>query len=341
MAFQSIYFFRFLAALVVVVYHFAPEKFSGVSISFFKSHGYEPVNFFFFLSGFILTHAYKGKVDSFSEYKKYLFNRWSKIYPVYLFALIITFSVNYEVFSNTRSFYLRFLLETTMLQSWCFKTALNFPDWSLSCELLFYITFPFFLNLIIKSSRRKSLFMTICFYAITISLCLGFIGKINNLEYFPITHLSTFILGILSYKLCIVDNVVKSPNGPLILVLSLVSLTFYFVDIFEIMPNHNNGILVPIYFVLIPLIVSNEIFNRLIGNKFFILLGKASYSLYIFQYPVWLIFLKIGYLKEVMSKGELFVLYIIVLILFSLISFVLLERPIEKKLRSYFVKYIL
>ena len=137
-----------------------------------------------------------------------------------------------------------------------------------------------------------------------------------------------------------VDNVVKSPNGPLILVLSLVSLTFYFVDIFEIMPNHNNGILVPIYFVLIPLIVSNEIFNRLIGNKFFILLGKASYSLYIFQYPIWLIFLKIGYLKEVMSEGALFILYTIVLILFSLISFVLLERPIEKKLRSYFFKII-
>jgi peptidoglycan/LPS O-acetylase OafA/YrhL len=337
MAFQSIYFFRFLAALIVVVYHFAPEQFLGFSISFFKSNGYEPVNFFFFLSGFILTHAYKGKIDSFAEYKKYLFNRWSKIYPVYLFALILTCVVNYEVFANTRSFYPRVLLETTMLQSWCFKTALNFPDWSLSCELLFYITFPFFLNLIIKSSRGKSLLMTISFYTVSILLFLGFTGKLNNLEYFPITHLGTFILGILSYKLCMVDNVFKSPNVPLFLVLCLVSLTFYFVDIFEIMPNHNNGILVPIYFVLIPLIVSNEIFNHVFGNRFFILLGKASYSLYIFQYPIWLIFLKITYLHEHMSEGEIFVLYLCVLIVFSIISFLLFERPIERKLRSYFI----
>ena len=51
---------RFIAALLVICYHYAPTSVRMIPVlGELASHGYMAVNFFFILSGFVLTYAYR------------------------------------------------------------------------------------------------------------------------------------------------------------------------------------------------------------------------------------------------------------------------------------------
>jgi hypothetical protein len=83
---------RGIAALLVVVFH------AGIFIgplvdpaaSGLIGHGWLWVDFFFVLSGFILTHVYGGYFQekvTWSSYKKYLLARFARVYPLHLVTL--------------------------------------------------------------------------------------------------------------------------------------------------------------------------------------------------------------------------------------------------------------
>ena len=286
--FKSIYILRFFAALIVVFYHFAPNNIFDIDFSFIKKYGYEPVNFFFFLSGFILTHAYFGKIDSSRMYKIYLFKRLSKIFPLYVLSLFLTCLVNFEIFNQTGSFFSRLILEITMLQSFFLKNSLNYPDWSLSCELIFYITFPYFLKTISKLNTIKNIIYTVILYVILTITFIILNKRILNFQYFPFTHISTFVIGILSYKLLILNEFNSKAKKFLIVLICVILFYLVFHKKLFILPDHNNGWFTPFYFILIPALITNKFVSNLLSNRFFLLLGKASYSLYIFQLTTYL-----------------------------------------------------
>lgn len=86
---------RGIAALIVVVHHFyyyaLPKTGSTLSAySDFFRNGYFGVDFFFILSGIIMTHVYIGNFllrVNFFNYRSYLLSRFARIYPIYLFYL--------------------------------------------------------------------------------------------------------------------------------------------------------------------------------------------------------------------------------------------------------------
>src|SRR6201747_3150124 len=83
---------RFLAALSVALYHLSPDVAASLGISpfYFYENSGDPVELFFILSGFILTytHPEMGGAEA-PAVRQFYFSRFAKIYPIYLFGLIV------------------------------------------------------------------------------------------------------------------------------------------------------------------------------------------------------------------------------------------------------------
>ena len=140
MRIDQLTFTRFIAAISIVIFHYGNESFlfNNKYLSFIFTHANVGVSYFFVLSGFVLTIVYYQKKE-FST-KQYFINRFARVYPLYIFSIIIILFIFHFQSININEL----ILNITMLQSWVPKmaTTLNYPAWSLSVELFFYISFP-------------------------------------------------------------------------------------------------------------------------------------------------------------------------------------------------------
>jgi peptidoglycan/LPS O-acetylase OafA/YrhL len=147
---------RFFAAFHVALFHM---KEIGVLrgpgwLTAFAGIGYVGVSFFFVLSGFILVYTYEGRNIELGNFWQ---TRFARIYPAYIFSLLLTFPffywgalklhVPFFAFAGDH-FWLTTLLVLLLLQAWVPPAALswNAVSWSLSVEAFFYALFPFALK---------------------------------------------------------------------------------------------------------------------------------------------------------------------------------------------------
>ncbi|MFC5411063.1 acyltransferase family protein [Larkinella bovis] len=149
---------RGIAALLVVIFHsnlmLAP--FINPAITLFVQNGWLWVDFFFVLSGFVLSHAYGANFQekvSWANYRKYLLARFARVYPLHFLTLWAAVAVILVIRSMADGlapfFQIIFGLDTIpacllLIQSLhLYGTApLNTPSWSLSTEWWVYMIFP-------------------------------------------------------------------------------------------------------------------------------------------------------------------------------------------------------
>src|SRR5580698_8802877 len=79
---------RFVAALLVVCFHFVPLAPGWVNS--ILRNGYLGVPFFFVLSGFILTYNYASDPQQRIVARSFWMARFARIYPIYLVALVLS-----------------------------------------------------------------------------------------------------------------------------------------------------------------------------------------------------------------------------------------------------------
>ena len=156
---------RFYAALGVFLYHvpsFIPgmKAFGGSGVLF--NLGDLGVSFFFVLSGFILTYNYanvfREGVPS-AGYKRFLWDRLTKIYPVHFLTLLIVlpiaiFSPQWPLDWRAVPFHLVLLQCFWPSPTPAFSDYLNKPSWSISCEWFFYLLAPVAMFCVLGKSRR-------------------------------------------------------------------------------------------------------------------------------------------------------------------------------------------
>ncbi|MEU4775362.1 acyltransferase [Micromonospora sp. NPDC023644] len=149
---------RFVAALLVFLYHtsqfmapvpphlpvtpFADPDWSQGYARVLAGGGFVGVSFFFILSGFVLTWAARPG----DRAGTFLRRRLVKIYPTHL----VTWAVAMILFAATFTPMSAWLPNLLLLHSFspdpATSISVNPPSWSLSCELLFYVMFPFLIN---------------------------------------------------------------------------------------------------------------------------------------------------------------------------------------------------
>ena len=111
---ESLTFFRFIAAFIVVIFHFGAGTWFTKIFGRFVTAGPEMVSFFFVLSGFVMIISQINKVNFCT--KKYYYGRIARIFPVYLIGLLIILPFKYYI--NPISHNTSLFLSVTFLQSW-------------------------------------------------------------------------------------------------------------------------------------------------------------------------------------------------------------------------------
>lgn len=328
--------------MAIVVFHFGKSKypFDSDKISFLVQYADVGVSYFFVLSGFIMIIAYGNKERV--SFRQYIQNRLARIYPLYVFALVLLL-LGWKLTARDGTKPLDLALNLLMIQSWFPEKAmtLNFPSWSLSVEMLFYVSFPFLFNKFYKNHHGLSiafatflwlvsqavlhLLYTPLFFEPPLLTNLGFIN------YFPLTHLNQFVLGNLTGLIFLkIRHRSQSHDFKILAVLLLIVLTLKY-------NNHwlvHNGLLAILFAPLILLISLNTGWlSQLFDNRFCIFLGEISYGIYILQVPVFLILYNC-FIKDLGVSGNVqFYFMTFMLIVFSALSYWIIEKPMRNLLK--------
>ena len=144
---------RFFAALWVVVYHFHDQlDLSWRPLNALLSRGPIAVDFFFVLSGFILTHVYGSQVHAGTlDTWDFLRKRLARIYPLHLLTMAALIGLwalarlaGLPANSDTKYDFYELPKHLLLIHAWGATTqhSWNIPSWSISAEWLAYILFP-------------------------------------------------------------------------------------------------------------------------------------------------------------------------------------------------------
>jgi len=141
---------RFFAALYVVLFHTRWGVTPGSLTDRFLSLGDSSVAFFFLLSGYILAFVYlrDGKPV---HVRNFYVARFARIYPLYLVTLLADFpfavsyrTAQYGLLHAIERVSVLFAASLFMMQMWIQASAgINGAAWTLGVEFVFYLSFPF------------------------------------------------------------------------------------------------------------------------------------------------------------------------------------------------------
>lgn len=342
-------FTRFIAAILVVIWHFGLDvyPFNIYAVNFFKK-GDLGVSFFFFLSGFVMMLAYghKGKIIFFDYIKK----RIARIYPVFvLAAILLLFN---KLISN--SDYLNFkglALHLSMLQAWVldYQFSYNIAAWTLSVEFLFYLTFPFLYNRFYrKDTLNKNVIIAILFIWFSTQI-IDFVLKpsvffayenqfkiyYEYLRLHPLMHLNQFLIGNLVGFLFIKRNFKKNYDILIIINVLLIFLTLNYFSYLNLFHGLSLLVFAPFVFLLS---ANNGFITKILNTKPLIFLGEISYGIYILQFPVFYLLQKLFDKVELNNLTLIFYISILILIVFSGISYLTFEKPMRKVIINFKLK---
>lgn len=180
-----------------------------------------------------------------------------------------------------------------MIQAWLPNKALIFNPaaWSLSVELLFYISFPLIFNYM-KNWQLKNIIKIILILWIVSQIVFHFLltySPLNDLivkeglfyKFHPLLHLNEFLVGIGFGYFFTQKLSDKSRNTDLYLIV----IMFFLILILKYnnIINLHNGALSLIFGVFIILLsINNGLITKMFKKPLFVFLGEISYGVYIF-----------------------------------------------------------
>lgn len=359
MQLNQITFTRFIAALTVVFFHYGQDVFPANIDFLFENVTAGPiaVGYFYVLSGFIMAIAYyqpETNDQTTISKKKYWIARVARIYPVYLLALLIIVAAKYKTLSTD---WAAVPLHIFLLQSWIpgYPITLNTPGWSLSVEAFFYFCFPFLLAWIYKHGTRLLTVFSIVLWIATQFILLSLLNSesyalktlLHDFIYYnPLMHLNTFIMGLLVgvFFKRIENNKKEMPKRSnntiwLILLFSLIFLLIwarpYIEHYLDYKIAYTNGLLTPVFLLFIILLARNSgLISKVFNLPILILLGEASYSLYILQKPIHGLYDKIIVPRINLTENIHFYIFLLILIAVSILSYLFLEKPARNAIRT-------
>jgi peptidoglycan/LPS O-acetylase OafA/YrhL len=310
---------RFFAALHVALYHFVrPFELWGFLAPVMRA-GYVGVSFFFLLSGYILTYSHAAEYEAgLGSARRFWIARVARIYPVYLLSMLVAAVFKFSDFLAPKHI-LAYVADLLMVQSWSIHLVAFFhiTAWSLSVEAFFYLVFPF---LILRMRPRSALqgwltvggMWALAMAAPAVGLHLypqaARDGELDNtlrgaamifsIKRIPFYALPEFLAGV---SLCWLFLRFK-PHARLSAPLALAGLagmvTGLFFSAYLPAVMLHNGLLIPFYALLLLGISYPNWISRLLSAPWLMLLGEASFSLYLVH------FLFNDFVRVVFHAGE-------------------------------------
>src|SRR5687768_3329218 len=79
---------RGIAACLIVFFHFRNFTYSHLASVDIINHAWLFVDFFFVLSGFVITASYQNRLEQGYSLRRFIFLRLGRIYPLHIFMLM-------------------------------------------------------------------------------------------------------------------------------------------------------------------------------------------------------------------------------------------------------------
>lgn len=332
---------RGLFALFVVLFHLnlsnAP---SALVNNLFVRESYIFVDFFFILSGYVISLRYHDKINTIGNFLKFFLKRFIRLYPLLLFSILMYWYFVHPFLDKQN---IRLALDTLLLTNSTpilgSEIGMNYPSWSISSEMISYLIFG--ICSLIAIGKNKTILM-IC---ITLA-CFIFLAYQGN--YFVtgsfgfVRGLACFNLGFLLYTLA--KRKIQIPNllaGFIpFLVLGLMYLLYHFT-----FKNRGTNIsiqlMVPLVFTfcIFLLIHTNGGISKLLGTRPLQFLGKISYSVYLNQafvigYGIPKLYKWVHIKNPIVQQNCCVLLLLITLITYSWITQKVIETKLGNKLNA-------
>ncbi len=335
--FSILQVYRGIAAILVVLYHFTKlffRKHNGLVLfnSFFDFGGYMGVDFFFVLSGFIITYNHYHDIGNQNKLLPYFIKRLVRVYPIYwlffcVYLILLVFTQRMFFAEHDLSYFLKsFFL---IYQS-------GFPvmmvAWSLCFEVFFYCCF----GCCIILSKRFAIIFSILWLSVILIYNICFKDSLLSYPFFVFIlniNVGRFLLG------CVAGYLVlnyKTLASTWFLLAGLIILTLYF--------NINgsnwnvNALIETMSFVFI-IIGSTGLEKNFPFKNIFIKIGDASYVLYLFHVlPISLFSRGLG-LFNLSAINSFYIncyciLGLVVIVCVSILIHNCLEKPLTNRLKT-------
>jgi peptidoglycan/LPS O-acetylase OafA/YrhL len=370
---------RFILAFWVLVYHQSIGD--GMLVGFIPRHGflsnalrvgYFPVSVFFVLSGFVMAYNYGQRLWTRRAWRIYLWSRLIRIYPTYLLGLVLMAPVIVtNIFQGKASwsygFWFQGAASALLIQSWIPPIAIcwNVPGWSLSNEMFFYVCFPLISPMILANRRFLGVLAVSAFWLATVAILLlaivqpiagfGNVSSVGNatvsnstffFKYNPVLHLNEFLVGIIAarwFSRLKKQQSILMQRGYLLYApaIALFAIIVFFADRLPL-PLMGDALLSPLYAtVIVGLALGGGWLSEILSTKPLILLGHASYALYILHIPIAHQF---TYFYRRQSGHEFvglphFVVYALIATCCSLIVFLCFEQSLNTSLKRFLITH--
>jgi peptidoglycan/LPS O-acetylase OafA/YrhL len=334
---------RFFAAFWVLGFHALPREATAEAWSAFWGRGWMGVTFFFILSGFILTYTYgrrAGRLDR----RTFWVARFARIYPTYLFAMVFAVPQLVHDAGSIGPQRLTGIVVSslTLTQAWFgqYVCVWNCPSWSLSDEAFFYALFPL---LVLLTSHRagRALLLALTVGGMS-AIAAGAAGSTSSVllaaagaTLHPLARLPEFALGVWLGGVFLAH---PAPwrAAPLVAVAS--ALAIGAVAVWSGLHPELNvpHILAAPFFasLVIAVAASPNARSGLLASAPLVLLGEASYALYMLHGPLH------GYALAAFKRvapsvpaGLVFTVYAFAALALSVATCRWIERPMRRWLR--------
>lgn len=327
---------RFFAAVGIVIFHFGrwSDPFTHVWIHPYVMFSNLGVTLFFVLSGFIMVHVYgerlRGEQGGITR-KQFFTARIARIVPVYLVALCGVFL--YVLYDQQSWTLPSLMLQITFLHAWFPHEALslNFPGWSLSTEMFFYLLFPSLFLFLTARTWPKRWVYTVGLWVVSNAVTIGYVLYYVHtpeladewVKFFPLLHLNSFVVGVVSGLWYQERQKQISLRVSALAVFAICVIPIIFQDEMYNVFQHN-GLLAPVFAVIILAVAQAKgVIQRVLSWRPFVVGGDISYGIYILQAPVYywvyLIYEKTG-LSEPLGEAGRFFTYLCCLFVVCYIS---------------------
>lgn len=331
-------YLRGLAAFGIMIYHHLIWTLGEFSADTFMGRlGIYGVTIFYILSGLTLYYVYYNKMkpskeDLFSFFKKRVF----RIFPLLWLVTIVALLLSRKIPDFTNLFLNLSGLFGFMRWDKCFSAGV----WSIGNELVFYVFFPFFILflkrfktlMILLALVLFGLYLYFAFVKLNPHMTLGeqwknYVNPLNQVFLF----LGGFLIGFL-----LNDTKIKNSVIFFLLLLAFVLFTFYPAsgDIINIVTGTNRLVFTTCCFLICICFYKLTFKFPTAIHKPLILLGEASYSVYLLHPIVW----SLTSMTSVLFSKYIFYFPISARMILSVISTLIISYYVYQHFEKYFIK---
>lgn len=346
---------RGFCSLMVVFYHY-PQSFlpDFIFSNFFIRQSWSFVDFFFVLSGFVISYNYS-TLSNTNDFWLYIKKRLIRLYPLLFFTTIVF--LLFKVFSD--NFFPELVISPKSIKFYLFDTCntllmlnstpffgemskylgINHPSWSVSAEFISYVLFGLS-SLFLFNKKNLFSFVTICLCIVIYVIKEQF--TFANYTWFFLRGIIGFNIGCIVYWFFTKKFSLKN-NLELVLPLLIVYVSYFFHSYEFSFKGVLNLIFRPLFFgfVILVLLKTNHYFSKFLESKPLKFLGKISYSIYLNHILLLLIVPRIsfklfGLPQSCLSEFLVLSLTMLFVILYSTFTYIYIESAFGKALKKLF-----